>query len=86
MKTVQHETARYCLSMDRFGNYELTRKSDGASAYFQDDDARLWDDNMEAIVGIEVRGEWTAGNSLDKSFDFLCSGYDDILEPLPATA
>lgn len=78
-----HKTSRYTLERDRFGNYLLTRHEgvDPArihQAYFQGDDARLWEHNMDAIQGVK---DWRAGNTLDKSFDFLCSGYDDILTP-----
>ena len=76
----RHETARYKLESNRFGDFTLTRKSDGASQYFQGDDAQLWHHNMDAIEGIKT---WNAGNTLDKSFDFLCSGYDEVLDILP---
>jgi hypothetical protein len=52
------------------------RKSDARRAFFQGDDADLWQRNMEAIEGIT---QWNAGNTPDNSFDFLCSGYDDVL-------
>lgn len=73
----RHVTASYRLDAHRFGCYELVRLADGATAFFQGDDAALWERNMDAIEGIK---EWNVGNSLDQSFDFLCSGYDDILE------
>jgi len=34
---------------------------------------------MDAIVGIDQRGDWTANNGFNRSFDHLCSGYDDVL-------
>lgn len=73
----RHETEKYRLQTDRFGFYVLTRKADNASAFFQDDDATLWNRNMTAIEAVKI---WNAGNSLDGSFDFLCSGYDEILQ------
>lgn len=77
----RHETKAYRLESDRFGFFTLTRLGDGASAFFQGDDATLWDRDMTAIEGVKV---WNAGNTLDKSFDFLCSGYDEILEIIKA--
>lgn len=73
----RHETGSYRLTADRHGFYELIRKRDGKSAFFQGDDADLWLRHMNSIESIKT---WNAGNSLDKSFDFLCSGYDDILD------
>ena len=74
---IRHETGSYRLETERNALFfTLTRKSDGASAFFQGDDAGLWLRNMDAIEGVKT---WNAGNTLDKSFDFLCSGYDDIL-------
>lgn len=78
--TIQFETERYALSQDRFGHFRLTRKADNASAYFQGDDAALWDSNMEMLETLEESQGWRAGNSLVKSFDFLCSGYDEVLQ------
>ena len=72
---IRHETAAYRLTSLGYG-YELVRKSDARRAFFQGDDAQLWSDNMDSIEGIK---QWNAGNTLDKSFDFLCSGYDEIL-------
>jgi hypothetical protein len=62
-------------------SFELIRNADNASAYFQGDDAYLWDRNILALDKIEnsARG-WCAGNSFTQSFDFLCSGYDDVLK------
>ncbi len=71
---IDYETTQYALGVDRFGHYELTRKSDGKSAYFQGDDADLWTRNMQAIC--QVHSLYAAR---DESFDVLCSGYDDIL-------
>jgi hypothetical protein len=73
---IRHETDKYRLASDRFGHFTLPRKSDGATVYFQGDDASLWDRNMTAIESIK---KWNAGNSLDKSFDFLCDGYEELL-------
>jgi hypothetical protein len=72
---IDYETEAYALGVDRFGHYELTRKSDGASAYFQGDDADLWTRNMRAICQVH-----SLECARDKSFDCLCSGYDDVLE------
>jgi hypothetical protein len=72
---IRHETAAYKLMQLPYG-FVLTRKTDGASAFFQGDDAALWHSNMDAIEGIKT---WNAGNTLDKSFDFLCSGYDEVV-------
>jgi hypothetical protein len=70
-------TERYSLWTSHNGAFVLLqRHADGATAHFQDDDAVLWDDNMTAIENIK---DWRAGNSFDASFNFLCSGYDDIL-------
>lgn len=75
----RHETKRYSLIQHKIPfSFTLGRKVDGASAFFQGDDANLWDDNMSAIEGIKI---WRAGNTLGKSFDFLCSGYDEVLAP-----
>ena len=71
----RQETAAYRLEVDRFGFYSLTRKSDGASAFFQGDDADLWSRNMEAIERCLSDNE----PRLVETFDCLCSGYDDIL-------
>ena len=71
----RHETPAYKLVQLPYG-FELTCKSDARRAFFQGDDAGTWHHNMDAIEGIKT---WNAGNSLDKSFDYLCSGYDDIL-------
>lgn len=68
-------TDAYRLETDRFGFYKLTRLSDGASAFFQGDDADLWSRNMEAIERCFIDDE----AKLINSFDCLCSGYDDIL-------
>jgi hypothetical protein len=64
-----HETNNYRLEQDQFGFYLLTRKADLVSAYFQGDDAVLWDRSMDAIK------VWYAGNALDRAFDYLCSEY-----------
>ncbi len=71
----RHETARYKLVSTGYG-FELIRSADAATAFFQGDDADLWERNMTALEAIK---DWRAGNSLDASFDFLCSGYDEIL-------
>lgn len=81
--SIIHATNAYRLTDFGYG-VELKRLSDGATGFFQGDDATLWRDNMDAIIGIELRHEWRAGNSLDKSFDCLCSGYDDVLEIVEA--
>lgn len=73
----RHETDAYSLTSHDWGCYLLSRKSDGASAFFQGDDADLWERNMDALEAVK---EWPAGNSLDQSFNFLCSGYDHVLE------
>ncbi len=75
---IRHETASYRLTHLSYG-FELVRKSDARSAFFQGDDAKLWDDNMLAIEKLEAENGWRAGNTIDKAFDFLCSGYDDVL-------
>lgn len=72
---IRQETDAYRLTSDRFGFYVLTRKSDGASAFFQGDDALLWDRNMDAIEHTNIDDE----ARLNSTFDCLCSGYDDIL-------
>lgn len=73
---VRQETATYRLWQLPYG-FELMRKSDARRAFFQGDDADLWEANMISIEGIK---QWNAGNTLDKSFDCLCSGYDDVLQ------
>lgn len=70
------ETERYRLSHDTMGHFELYRKDDGASAYFQGDDSLLWWRNLEAME-ITHRGD---EQGFERSFDFLCEGYDEILE------
>jgi hypothetical protein len=77
---LQHETSSYSLHSDQFGGYTLKRRADGASAYFQGDDARLWSRNIEAILDVYEKGGFKDEPGLDRSFDFLCSGYDDVLE------
>ena len=72
----QHETELYKLELDRFGFYTLTRKRDGATAFFQGDEASLWSRNMALIKAIDF-GDGSV-NSLDGSFNSLCSGYDDM--------
>jgi len=76
---LEHETARYSLKSDRHDFFLLHRRSDGAECYFQGDDANLWRNNIDALVSIELKSGWNAGNSLSAAFDFLCSGYDDVL-------
>lgn len=71
----RQKTAAYHLESDRFGFYVLTRLSDGASAFFQGDDADLWRRNMDAIE--RTHADDVA--RLNATFDCLCSGYDDIL-------
>jgi hypothetical protein len=79
--TLHTETANYRLETQGSGLFfTLTRKADNASAFFQDDDAALWARNMDALERIPF---WAPGNSFDRSFDVLCSGYDEILEPAP---
>lgn len=73
---VHMETERYRLSTDYMGFYELVRLADNASAYFQGEDADLWRRNMSALEA--TYGDDEAG--LTRSFDFLCEGYDEILE------
>ena len=75
MAFIRQETSAYRLERDRFGFYELTRKSDGASAFFQGDDADLWNRNMDALERCHRDDE----PRLVSTFDFLCSGYDDVL-------
>lgn len=75
---LEHETSRYSLHFDRIGNFVLKRRSDGAEAFFQGDDAQLWLRNIDALAAIDAAG-WGPNNSFDKSFDTLCSGYDDVL-------
>jgi hypothetical protein len=78
---LEHETSAYSLHSDRFGNFLLHRRADGAECYFQGDDAQLWRHNIDAIVSIDQSATgWSPNNSFDKSFDCLCSGYDDVLE------
>lgn len=72
----RHETEAYKLTQLPYG-FELMRKSDARRSFFQGDDADTWRRNMDSIEGIK---QWNAGNTLDKSFDFLCSGYDEILQ------
>lgn len=69
------ETFRYTLNQDRMGFFELIRHADGASAYFQGDDADLWRRNMNTL-------EYTNANDdkrLRHAFNFLCEGYDGVL-------
>jgi len=70
-----HLTDRYHLEVDRMGFYKLTRSEDGAEAYFQGDDAILWDRNMTAIETCHEDSE----PALNRSFNCLCEGYDDVL-------
>jgi len=50
---LEHETSSYSLHSDPFGNFLLHRRADGAECYFQGDDARLWRDNIDAIIKID---------------------------------
>lgn len=74
------ETDRYILNTDRMGFFELIRVMDGASLYFQGDDAQLWCRNMEAIEATHADDEV----ALERSFDFLCEGYDELLNQMTA--
>lgn len=77
--SIRIETERYRLDEHRTPfSFTLTRKADGFNAFFQGDDADLWDANMNALE--KITG-WNAGNSLERSFDFLAEGYDDVLGP-----
>lgn len=58
------------------GGCTLTRNADNKSAFFQGDDADLWYRNLNAIEAIKRTPQM---QSLAQSFNFLCSGYDDIL-------
>lgn len=81
---IRHETTRFKLEEHRTPfSFTLTRKSDGFNCFFQSDDADIWDSNMTALE--KITG-WNAGNSLDKSFDFLCDGYADVLGPFELKA
>lgn len=73
------ETDRYRLSFDAMGFVELFRKADGASAYFQGDDAALWWRNLDAMEKTHADDE----PALIRSFDFLCEGYDEVLAASP---
>jgi len=77
MKAIRQETAAYRLESERSNGlwYTLTRKSDGATGFFQGDDADLWDRNMDAVERCNADNE----QRLNETFDCLCSGYDDIL-------
>ena len=77
---VKHETDNYRLTSRRLGFCMLVRKADGASAFFQDDDAALWERNLSALQSIK---SWSENDSLDKSFDLICEGYDEILGHAP---
>lgn len=72
---IRHETTAYKLWQLPYG-FELIRKSDARRGFFQGDEADLWELNMTSIESIK---KWNAGNTFDKAFDFLCSGYDEIL-------
>lgn len=74
---IRHETERYRLEDDRHGFFTLTRKADNATAFFQGDDADLWERNMRSLEGEKV---WPDGTSFDRSFNCLCDGYDCILD------
>jgi hypothetical protein len=73
---IRMETRRYSLWEDRIGHFKLVRLSDGAEAYFQGEDADLWRRNMDAIEATHADNEAT----LNRSFNTLCEGYDEILE------
>lgn len=74
----RHETARYRLVSTGYG-FELVRIADNASAFFQGEDATLWESNIAALEKIEAKNGWAPGNTFDATFDHLCSGYDEIL-------
>jgi hypothetical protein len=74
---IRCETDAYRLESERNGLwYTLTRKIDGTSAFFQDDDADLWQRNMDSLESIT---DWKTTNTFEQSFNFLCSGYDDVM-------
>ena len=76
MKTyTMMETESYILNKHEFASCELIRKADGASTFFQGDDFDLWSDNMSAIERCYKDDE----TGLIGSFNFMCSGYDEIL-------
>ena len=66
------ESDGYKITRDRFGNYTLTRKSDGKSLYFQGDDALMieqeanhpqfkldeWASNYDACIQSWEKATW----------------------------
>jgi len=66
------ESDGYKITRDRFGNYTLTRKSDGKSLYFQGDDALVieeevthpqfkldeWASNYDACIQSWEKATW----------------------------
>lgn len=75
---IRHETTRYRLEEDPCGFFTLTRKDDGKSVFMQGDDARDMDDSMGSIEDIKA---WSPSfpRGLDSAFDYLCSGYDEVM-------
>jgi hypothetical protein len=68
IRYLEHETDHYSLYLDWFGNFLLTRRSDGYEGYFVGDDAKRWRSDMDTLT-----------QECDQSFDHLCSAYDDVL-------
>lgn len=65
---IEHDSDLYRLERDRFGFFTLTRKSDGATQFFQSqDDCDLWDRNLRTM---------RQGKAPPASFDGLCASYD----------
>jgi hypothetical protein len=76
-QAIRHETDNYRLETERNGLcITLTRKRDGKSAFFQNtDDTSLWLRNIDAIE----KTHRSDSLRLDRTFDFLCTSYDDLL-------
>ena len=55
----------YDVSLDRFGNYTVTRAFDGASVYLCGDDAVIFEHEYEGAPLAFL--------------DYVCSQYDDVM-------
>jgi hypothetical protein len=72
-----YETVFYRARQDRFGNGEIVRVSDGASVFFQGEDARAFD---ESLGDLEARFPHNIGSpEFESAFNELCSEYEPVL-------
>jgi hypothetical protein len=70
---------KYESKEDRMGNFTITRKSDGASAYLQGDDANQHRADLEKLDKIK----YPSGpfKNYEQHHDAIASQYDDVMQP-----